>query len=388
MSNNPIISHSPHYAMPSHNVKYVPGDINEIRHNTITKVVNINSTFREDMVQTLWPNPGDSVENSFDPRKSSNRNKSKSTDFIIRLPTTLDKVVSMKLSALDIPNTGYVLSSDLQNNIFQLTVSNSPVNYDGESDYYGLNNDGTHIIEIASGNYTVDELCTYMNDMFDASENWTSGMALDIQVYANTTYGRFYFVRKDDVVTNELEFDLDFSLPNDSRDIRLNFGWLLGFRTCCYSYEDDYNASYNWPYDDSFWPAKTNSVSIMHLPAATEVCPAGMVAEGIIDLAGPKYLFLLVNDFNNNVNNKYTSILDNAIQIPVSNILARISKPDCSDKISFDDVSDRTQKSREYFGPVSIDKLHIKIVDEYGRIINLNNNDISLLLEFECLYNL
>ena len=42
---------------------------------------------------------------------------------------------------------------------------------------------------------------------------------------------------------------------------------------------------------------------------------------------------------------------------------------------------------RLYQGPVNIDKLHISIVDEYGKIINLNNMDISLGINFKCLVN-
>ena len=45
------------------------------------------------------------------------------------------------------------------------------------------------------------------------------------------------------------------------------------------------------------------------------------------------------------------------------------------------------KKQREYFGPVNIQKLDIALYDEYGRIIDLNNMDMSLTLRFEKLYN-
>ena len=44
-------------------------------------------------------------------------------------------------------------------------------------------------------------------------------------------------------------------------------------------------------------------------------------------------------------------------------------------------------RSRNYFGPVNISKLHISLLDEYGRILNLNNMDWSMALLFECIYN-
>ena len=41
---------------------------------------------------------------------------------------------------------------------------------------------------------------------------------------------------------------------------------------------------------------------------------------------------------------------------------------------------------RNYFGPVDIEKLRIQVIDEFGRVINLNNMDLSLSLTFVCLY--
>ena len=43
-------------------------------------------------------------------------------------------------------------------------------------------------------------------------------------------------------------------------------------------------------------------------------------------------------------------------------------------------------RKRNYFGPVDIQKLRIQLLDEYGRIIQLNNMDWSCALTFEVLY--
>ena len=42
---------------------------------------------------------------------------------------------------------------------------------------------------------------------------------------------------------------------------------------------------------------------------------------------------------------------------------------------------------RTYFGPVDIEKIQIKIVDEYDRVIDLNGSDISLTLTLTCIYS-
>ena len=43
-------------------------------------------------------------------------------------------------------------------------------------------------------------------------------------------------------------------------------------------------------------------------------------------------------------------------------------------------------KTRKYNGPVNIRNIFIKILDQYGEIIDLNNMDYSFTLELEILY--
>ena len=43
--------------------------------------------------------------------------------------------------------------------------------------------------------------------------------------------------------------------------------------------------------------------------------------------------------------------------------------------------------SRKYLGPVNIKKLKLSVVDEFGRIIDLNNLDWSCTLKFTYLYD-
>ena len=50
-------------------------------------------------------------------------------------------------------------------------------------------------------------------------------------------------------------------------------------------------------------------------------------------------------------------------------------------------LNNQLNRTREYFGPVDIARLTIKIYDEYGRVIDLNNMDWSFALSFEKLYD-
>ena len=43
---------------------------------------------------------------------------------------------------------------------------------------------------------------------------------------------------------------------------------------------------------------------------------------------------------------------------------------------------------RIYFGPVDLTKFHIKLIDEYGRPVDLNNSDFSFTLVLDKIYDL
>lgn len=45
-------------------------------------------------------------------------------------------------------------------------------------------------------------------------------------------------------------------------------------------------------------------------------------------------------------------------------------------------------EERIYFGPTNISRLNIRLLDEFGRVVDLNNGDYSFTLEVEILYDL
>jgi hypothetical protein len=54
--------------------------------------------------------------------------------------------------------------------------------------------------------------------------------------------------------------------------------------------------------------------------------------------------------------------------------------------VVIDDNNNPLIKTRKYNGPVNITKIHLKIFDKFGNIIDLNNMDFSFTLELEVLY--
>jgi hypothetical protein len=397
-----IIDHPNTSMQPSYNKPLTPGYMNGIQRQTIHKLININSNIREEHAPG-WPNCPKKKEEDCKKSKPCDicdkccyLRKWNSSNFIVRLPEPLDKVVSMKLCAAEIPNTSYVISHTIQTNVFQVVAKN-----------------GNLVpVVLPSGNYTTQQLVYLINNIL-----WSLKPCIlyTMQTGYDTISGRFYFFIGDAETQPEIleHRGLDFRLPNDSRDIKMNLGWMLGFRKPVYCYENYIEKSKVWSdkSKNAVWPCKreyspSSKADITMLEAAgggggevngggmvwnyqkNPFWPHGFIAEGLLDITGPKYLFLVVNDFNNNVHNKYTSLVRSGLSIPVSNILARISQPFGKNEIGYDDASDLIPKTREYFGPVKIEKLHIQLVDEMGRFVDLNNSDFTLLLEFQCLYNL
>jgi hypothetical protein len=72
------------------------------------------------------------------------------------------------------------------------------------------------------------------------------------------------------------------------------------------------------------------------------------------------------------------------------NILARISLKQY-DVVSSEQILQQNTivaTPREYFGPVNVQNLTIQLLDEYGRIVDLNNMDYSFCLSLVTVYDI
>ena len=142
---------------------------------------------------------------------------------------------------------------------------------------------------------------------------------------------------------------------------------------CC----DTGFVSYPNPYDISFNYRLTIPSDISSPPS---VVGWSYCAESIYDPLGNRYFLLSVNDFQNHHNRSLISAMQEET-LNDGHLLAKIYGAcggDCCCE----------NQERIYFGPTSISRLHIKLLDEFGRIVDLNNGDYSFTLELEILYDL
>ena len=130
----------------------------------------------------------------------------------------------------------------------------------------------------------------------------------------------------------------------------LKLGWLMGFRLGIYTDEFVYTS------------------------------------EGIIDVYGPKYIYLVFDDYNNSVNNGFFSAFNSSVLN--NNILARISMTTNSIGAVVQNNLNIISSARQYFGPVNINKVNIQLLDEYGRILDMHSMDYSFCVTFNVVYDL
>jgi hypothetical protein len=110
-----------------------------------------------------------------------------------------------------------------------------------------------------------------------------------------------------------------------------------------------------------------------------------IISEAAYGSSMQNYVFVEVNDFNKNfITDSIISITNNAYI--GNNILGRISLSAVTNNTVFNNSSDRIFKMREYLGPVKIKRLNVRLLNKFGEIVNLNNGDFSIALEFKILY--
>jgi hypothetical protein len=275
---------------------------------------------------------------NIDTRFRENYYSTQASNIHIDLPIRLTQVVSMQLSSIELPGTFYAISNIFGNNFFTISCSTATVT-----------------IVVPNGNYSFGNFQDYINNYLAAlSDAQLNKLRLTIDIDNESGSGKSIFAI-DSLSPSIFNFTLDFAGDiNGNEDFNtplpLKLGWLMGFREGKYIN----NSSY--------------------------------VSEGMIDLLGPKYLYVVVDEYTNNTNDGFYAAFNTSILN--KNILARISLQ----AIPFNFASQNNllliTTPRQYFGPIDIQKLNIQLLDEYGRVINLNNMDYSLCLCFQTIYDL
>lgn len=350
-------------AINVHNTPYPEGTINPLQKNTITKVINIDSSFRQNYADTS------------------------STNFTWDLNKKEPKVVSMRVSSIDIPVSWYTISEVNNRNQFIIDVYNWRTQGDNSQ----------YLITIPPGNYFSDSFVNMLNGIFKTIGGGLSYLIAVID--SNTAKTIIRAIDKTDAIpapkhapfdtlgvyySANFYFEIDFfpdrekflQAPTQIRknlkqfqEFQRTVGWFMGFRN--FEYTINQNNVVNQTTFD------TNTSSLFYKCA--------LVSDSTYSNSLSNYCFLAIDDHQNNcvcqpiVSSTGDSYISN-------NIMARITIASMPNTILYDNGQDKIFKERVYMGPITLEKLKVSLLNKYGEIIDLNGVDISFTLELTELY--
>lgn len=257
-----------------------------------------------------------------------------STDFQYLLPCEMKNVISLRLSSIEIPNSWYLFSSKQKNNIFKIIIK---VN----------ENITNYSIVIPEGNYDNESLTHFLNTTYFCDSELDNCLKY-IHFSIDSKNFKTKFEILEEYSLKEYSFSL-FFFEDINENLMNTAGWILGFR----------HANY------------------------IDICE-NIRSEGLFDGSGDKYVYLSLNDYQ--YNNNSSNIIGFDKSFMEEGILAKIPMINGKLSLIIDDNNNPLTKTRKYNGPVTIKKIHIKVLDKFGTIIDLNNMDFSFTLEVEILY--
>ena len=322
-----------------------PGYINPINVRTFTQAMSIDSRFRPNYFGT------------------------KSTNYDMVLPAIQKNVVSMRVSSIELPITYYAISLYNGNSTFLIINATHKESGwlftlpDGNYEQSWAKNSHAYYIETGMTEAIANTVPVTINNdgSVDVNPSGTSLTGLDLIYTLDHISGKSSFSAPVGSFLNNDGFIIRFNVDangnkNTSANLQMLLGWQLGFR------KDEYLAE-----------------------------PTTGLSEGICLTCGPRYGFISIDDYQKNTGPSFVVAYGNSIM--QDNIITRLNFAELQaddgvyQSSSDPGLSTQLNRTREYFGPVDIQRLHISIYDEFGRIIDLNNMDWSLTLAFEILYN-
>jgi hypothetical protein len=337
----PIIKHEDPPVIHTKQEEFTPSDLNPIEKRTSTKTLCVDTLFR------------------------SNYDKTKSTDHIYKLPLPINNVVSMQLTSFEFPNTIYFFSSS--NNTFEILLYNVRSN---TLDASGrpIFTDETHTITIPPGNYSATTFVTILNNIFTNTQSiGLKFLQVDMNIQLHTI-----------IRANNIPYNINNAFYSPTFYFKLNFGilntplyktagWMMGFR----------KETYTIKRENTYTSIIDTTVPIIY--------ESYLISESIYGSTIDNYIFLEIDDYHNNFpTNTFVSI--NSTSYIGKNILARIVLTTGANTFITDNAGDGILKKREYFGPIKLEKFRIRLLNRFGDVIDINQNDFSFVLELKQLY--
>jgi hypothetical protein len=248
--------------------------------NTIQRFVNIDSQFRQ------YTNGSDST----------------STDYTLILSDTLKNALSIRLYSYQLPYSWYAIDNAYGNTCFWL-----------------VDNGSNTIVPISMppGNYTQNSFVNQLNTSFQNAgitlnnyyyppNSLYSDSSTNLPVTINSNSGKISLFLNNALYINPSNSSNTFAISSSTQIVFYDFTGTLHCNSSCGSNNKHFlNNTLGW-------------LMGYRMPYVN-VDPRGNTAPSILDLNGPKYLILTLDDYNqNHVNNSLVSITqnENTLKIP------------------------------------------------------------------------
>ena len=155
------------------------------------------------------------------------------------------------------------------------------------------------------------------------------------------------------------------------RELYKNAGWAIGFYKDIYNVDKGYVSPTRFDLSGSYQPLLFNRY---------------VESESSYGSALTQYFFLELDDYNRNFTSN-TIIAETGGGTHLgNNVIARIPMTAPALNVNYNSPSDLIFNQRDYFGPVKIEKLHLRLVDRYGDTLDIQNNDYSVAIELTTTY--
>lgn len=244
-------------------------------------------------------------------------------NFNVLLPERITDIRSIHVTNIEIPMSFYNISKSLENNCFLVKKTGTNTSY---------------AITIPDGQYDSTLLQVALTN---ALSPFT-----DIGLTVSLDNNKCVFMNGNNLT---IYFTVDGSGNTIRANTKSNLGWLLGFRKTSY---------------------------VLNNTALT--------AEGLVDLNGPRYVYLAVDEFTRGNQSSFVSPLQKSLinkstiaRIAMDNSFYSFGTIMMANQMTGALISDK----RSYTGKIDILKLNVQLLDEYGRNLNLNGMDFSFCLE-------
>tara|TARA_B110000971_G_C20023336_1_gene507516 strand:+ start:462 stop:1892 length:1431 start_codon:yes stop_codon:yes gene_type:complete len=387
----------------------IKDNLNPNYKNTVTRVTEIDSQYRPILFQCNYP------ENCQSPYLSP----ASETTFSSKLTDTLNNTISLKVSAINIPFSFYNIETNQGNSVYTTSLSGEQYIDDG---YYQMTNliSGlqTDLLELTY-NYTNakmsiknnsgstltltfydNQVSTFEHTHINYSLGWILGFR-NITCSGDEIYSSYTIGNNETITSEYISFiptikyfvitadDHNHNQSNKSL-VQLSQGKEYIKPTPYYrnvNETDKYYRSNSSVYYSNSSPNTNTTINndicgniCLDSLSRTNLSPWSEVYDNRKLTKKQLYTQAAINDTNKETQLKIE-------QHNMSNILAII--PFESKSLTWGQsifFSDKNQYSREYHGPVDIEKLSIKIYDDKGHILNLNGQDWSMTLLSKHLY--